>query len=416
LGLAITRRLVDLHGGKISVISSGQEGSGTTFYFTLPIQHETPQVHPMIEEKIPEEQLVLIISKEKSTDEFLTEHLSRQGFKVMNVEIGSDDHWLDSILTLPVGAIVLNCEPAAEWGLRLMNDLKICPETKDIHILFYNILPDQNSGTFLDVDYLTKPLNPEALIHLVNQRGLACSYPMAKPSTIMIVDDEQETLRLHAQLIRERLPNCRVMEADNGYKALNLMKQTCPDLLLLDLMMPELDGFGVLEAMQSHETLRTVPVVIMTGQVLTEEMLERMNRSVAAILGKGLFGIEETLTQIDTALAHSKRLGIEPQQIARRTMAFIHLHFSEPISRKDIAHHIGVDERYLTHCFKQEFGVTPMKYLNRYRIKVARQYLETENKKITEIALDVGFSSSAHFNRVFHHEMRMSPREYLSRK
>jgi len=82
-------------------------------------------------------------------------------------------------------------------------------------------------------------------------------------------------------------------------------------------------------------------------------------------------------------------------------MSFIQTHYHESISRQDIARSIGVDERYLTHCFRNEFGVTPIKYLNRYRVKIAKQYLETKNKSITEIALEVGFSSSAHFNRVF---------------
>jgi len=86
------------------------------------------------------------------------------------------------------------------------------------------------------------------------------------------VDDEPETLKTHSKLIREHLPNCQVLEADGGHKALEIMKQTRPNLLLLDLLMPDIDGFGVLEAMQSREIAHS-PVVIMTGQILTEEML-----------------------------------------------------------------------------------------------------------------------------------------------
>jgi AraC-like DNA-binding protein len=305
LGLAITRRLVELHGGRIELQSSGDEGGGATFSFTLPIAQDA----------------------------------------------------------------------------------------------------------FMGLNVLTKPLSPTSITHVLQQHGLMDEAGVAAP-TILIVDDEPQMLRLHSQMVRRHLPQFDVVEASSGRQALERMRQEAPDLVLLDLMMPELDGFAVLAAMQAHVSLRSVPVIIMTAQVLHEDELLRLNRCVAGVLGKGIFSGDETAQQIDRALRNSKRVGAEPQRIARRTMAFIHEHYAERISRGHMARHIGVNERYLTHCFHQSVGVAPMEYLNRYRVNVAKGLLESEHKSIGDIALDTGFASSSQFSRVFRQHTGMSPTQY----
>jgi signal transduction histidine kinase/DNA-binding LacI/PurR family transcriptional regulator/DNA-binding response OmpR family regulator len=413
LGLAITRKLVELHGGKISLISSGKEGSGTTFYFTIPVQ-DMESLQDEKEDILPEA-CVLVISPSQSAAKCLAEYLDQQGFRV-NVAVGSENQWLDRALNNPCSAIVISCDLESEWGWEVMQKLRSHPEKQDLPILFYNLIDEDNSGAFLDLNVLSKPLNLDSVMQVLNQRGITVKERPEKLYTVLVVDDEQEFLRLHSQMIRDYLPACRVLETKDGQMALESMLQTRPDLVLLDLMMPGMDGFGVLEAMQTHQSLRAVPVIVMTGQVLTEDMMLRLNRCVAGILGKGLFSIDETLKRIELSLARDRRLGSEPQRIARRTMAFIHNNYAEPFSRKEIANFIGINERYLTQCFRQEVGITPMEYLNRYRVKAARKLLDTGMRSITDIGLDVGFSSSAHFSRVFGQHMGMSPREYLRRK
>jgi AraC-like DNA-binding protein len=94
-------------------------------------------------------------------------------------------------------------------------------------------------------------------------------------------------------------------------------------------------------------------------------------------------------------------------------MAYIHAFYAEPISRSDVAAHVGLSERHLTRCFHQEVGLTPITYLNRYRVKRAKALLDAGEKGITEIAVEVGFSSSSYFTRVFRDEVGVSPRDYL---
>lgn len=86
--------------------------------------------------------------------------------------------------------------------------------------------------------------------------------------------------------------------------------------------------------------------------------------------------------------------------------------YTHPLTRQDIAHYVGMSEDYLTHCFRQELGTTPVEYLNRYRVLQARHLLAESDKSITNIALEVGFSSSSYFSRVFRKEVGQSPEEY----
>ena len=97
-------------------------------------------------------------------------------------------------------------------------------------------------------------------------------------------------------------------------------------------------------------------------------------------------------------------------------MAYIHTHFSEPLSREEIAEHVGISADYLTDCFRQELGITPGTYIRRYRIHQACELLRNADPSITQIALAVGFSDSAHFTRTFQRELNMTPRAFRRSK
>ena len=230
--------------------------------------------------------------------------------------------------------------------------------------------------------------------------------------TILIVDDEPRILDMHIRMLKSQLPACRVLKADNGQTALRVIEQTIPDLVLLDLMMPELDGFEVLKVMRDRESTRNIPVIILTAQILTREDMERLQQGVAAVLGKELFSITEIMSQVEAVLARNKQMGREAQRIVRRTMAYINEHYAESFSRSELAQYVAVSENYLTRCFSQEIGVTPTTYLNRRRIKQAKELLENGETNITEVALRCGFSDSSYFTRVFRREVGVTPSAY----
>jgi YesN/AraC family two-component response regulator len=230
--------------------------------------------------------------------------------------------------------------------------------------------------------------------------------------TILVVDDEPNTLDLHTRIVQSHSPSNRVLKALGGREALEILAHEMIDLVLLDLQMSEMDGFGVLEKMRANALLQKIPVIVITGQTLTETEMARLNRGVTVILEKGLFSLDETVNHISAALERKRRLSAEAQRQVRKAMAFIHEHFADSISRRDIAQHVSIAEDYLTYCFRQELGTTPIKYLQRYRVNRARQLLNDNEKSVTEIALMVGFSDSSYFSRIFHRETGMSPEAF----
>jgi YesN/AraC family two-component response regulator len=272
-----------------------------------------------------------------------------------------------------------------------MRALKAHPVTSEITVLFYTLQVDQDSGAMLELDYLNKPIGGPELAKVLLRVGWMENSAIAieetnSSKTILIVDDDPGTLELHAQIVRSQFPQHQILLASGGKEALAFLQSDPPDLVLLDLMMPEVDGFGVLETMQEMETAHQVPVIVLSAKTLTDDEMGQLNRSVAAVLRKGMFSSAETLTHIKDTLMHRQKLSCEAQRLTRKAMAYIHEHYAESIGREDIAYSIGISEGYLSRCFTQETGLSLIHYLTRYRIQQAKQLLTSSGLTITEIS------------------------------
>jgi YesN/AraC family two-component response regulator len=287
-----------------------------------------------------------------------------------------------------------------------MGMLKRQAATENIPVLAYSLDPGNDQGQILELNYLHKPLSPDQLNRELER--FAASKEIVQ--TVLVVDDDPGTLELHSRLVEQT--GRRVLTARNGLEALAVLEHTCPSLILLDLMMPEMDGFAVLDELCARESTREIPVIILTARLLSDADLNRCNRGVATILGKGLFTTEETLRHVEAALTRQRTLNKTTQQLIRRAMAYIHARYSASISREEIADHIGISADYLTDCFRQELGITPITYIRRYRIRQACELLRNSDQSITEIAQLVGFSDGSHFTRTFQREMKVTPRTY----
>ena len=412
LGLAICKRLVELHGGEITVCSSECKDTGAVFTFTLPPMSEPP-VYPPAQPKTAQTSRVLLLVKNPQSSEVLKGYLEEKGHQVEQYTIRPDSEWLSWLLNFNPDVVILDLEITAQRGWELLKILSENPAAQDIPVLFYNVSSDGQSGSFLELDYLSKPIKSSVLSEML--RHYQIMTPPAAPM-ILVVDDDAPTVEFHTRLILSQFPTARVRPAYHGRQALEIIRQETPVLVLLDLMMPEMDGFEVLREMREDKHSRDIPVIVITSQSLNQHDIARLNQGMVSILTKNILSQEETLQHISAFLQNRYKRSAEAQQIVLNAMAFIHGHYKEAISRSDIAASIGLSERHLDRCFQQYLGISPIRYLNRYRVNQARNLLETQKIGITAVAMAVGFSSSGYFARVFRDETGVSPRAYLQNK
>jgi signal transduction histidine kinase/CheY-like chemotaxis protein len=237
LGLAIARRLVEMHGGRIWVTSSGAEGRGSTFSFSLPVMPEMQAAQQIPRLPSRERQgMVLIVSldspgsgRERLDADghplSLAQHLTYHGFSVEEVhfndaaQLADTSDFIDALVASPPGAMVLDLAPASEQGWEIIKRIKEHPAIQDIPVLFYALMADEGeegpAGMVLEMDYLTKPVGAENLVRALKLHGLL-SAPVEGGRTILIVDDEPGILDLHARLVQAELPACRVVTARDG--------------------------------------------------------------------------------------------------------------------------------------------------------------------------------------------------------
>lgn len=409
LGLAISKQLVEQHGGSIGVHSPGELGSGSTFYVTLPIIATAPQMERTSPLPV-RSNLVLVLTDSADPADALCDYLRQRGFTLKVCNVDDETGWLSAAVASPPAAFILGNRLAAREGWAIISMLKQQPATESIPILAYSLDTGQNQGELLELNYRQKPLRIEQLAEELSHYF----EPKSAQHTVLVVDDDPGILDLHSRLVAQL--GCLPITARNGREALDVVARTPLDLILLDLTMPEMDGFAVLDVLRSSDATRNIPVIVLTARMLNAADLERCNRGVATILNKGLFSTDETLHHIEAALTRQHALGRATQQLVRQATACIQTRYAEALTREDIAKEVGISPDYLTDCFRQELGITPMTYLRRYRIRQARALLEAGELSIMQVALAVGFSEGAHFTRTFQREVGMSPRAYRDGK
>ncbi|MAT43553.1 MAG: ATPase [Anaerolineaceae bacterium] len=411
LGLAISKILIEMHDGTIGVESTGLEGEGSCFYFNLPtVQPPAKQISNEHNQSVSQ-QTVMVLLTHENTCANLCDLLTYTGINVQKFMMERKKEWQTMLVKSPPDAIILDVSIQSEMGWNTLKGIKSNHLAIGIPIMFYSSSP--NGEGILNLDYLTKPIDLSDLTQTFDHVRLMIDSEQPVIN-YLIVDDNPDAVEMLARVVQSQSSSYRVLKAQNGNIALDILKQEKVDVVLLDLQMPVMDGFEVLEFMRSNERTRDIPVIVVTGKLLTESDMDRINQGVTTVLNKGMFSLKETAAHISSALDRKRNLSQAAQRLVRQAMAFIQEHYAEQITRKDIAQYVNISEDYLTFCFRQEMAITPIKYIQRFRINQAKQLIKTSQKSITEIAFLVGFTDSGYFSRIFHRETGMSPEDFRS--
>jgi YesN/AraC family two-component response regulator len=227
------------------------------------------------------------------------------------------------------------------------------------------------------------------------------------------VDDDPHIRAAHRALVENGLPGCPIQTAESGEKALALMAESVPALVLLDMVMPGLSGADVLNQMRADPRLRQTPVIVLSNKMLTLDDVKRLeNHARVTFQSKGVWSEAETAAAMQRALSGEETLPAHTSALVKRAVAYLHQNFTRPLARWEIAEAVGVSEDYLTRVFNRELGLSPWDYLNRYRVLQAQNLLKTTSHSIGAIAKEVGFSDGAYFSRVFSKQVGISPQGY----
>ena len=290
LGLSISRMLIDMHGGRIGVDS--EAGKGSTFYITLPL--------PLLKQKIAsEKKIVLAIDDERQILSLYQRYLSEHGYQI--VPLTDPNQALERARQVQPYAITLDVMMPGKNGWQVLEELKNDPETRHIPVIICSILEDQEKGFSLGAsDYLAKPFLEEELLNALERQDKDGSI-----TQILVIDDDENDLRLVEKILKKD-PQYMVELAKSGAEGMVALRNRPPHALILDLFMPGLDGFSILETMRADQLLRDIPVIIFTAGDLTEEQKNTLSKFSSDMLHKGLFEEKELLSSIERALERIK--------------------------------------------------------------------------------------------------------------
>ncbi|HKW06212.1 MAG TPA: response regulator [Candidatus Dormibacteraeota bacterium] len=282
LGLALTRRFALLHGGDVRVTSRVNKGS--VFTLSLPVRATVlPAPAPAHAEMTNGHHvgpLVLVVEDDPAAAELLTRQLIAAGYRTEVARTGTQA--VDRAVELQPAAITLDVILPEIDGWEVMTRLKSDERTSGIPIVVVSVVDNPELGLALGaIDYFVKPVDARLLIHRLNQFGLKDGDDVR----VLVVDDEPANRMWLAKALEPA--GFTVLPAAGGREAIEMARKEKPDFVLLDLMMPEVTGFDVVEALRADASTRETPIVVLTATNLTEADKRMLNGRVSEILKSG---------------------------------------------------------------------------------------------------------------------------------
>jgi signal transduction histidine kinase/DNA-binding response OmpR family regulator/CHASE3 domain sensor protein len=354
LGLALTRRLVELQGGRIGLESA--LGAGSQFTFTVPLLVESSSLQQGVGSTdgagagilasvgtdgaavgasgspVPSQgrgagggrsPLVLVVEDDARARELLHDYLVQAGYRVAGVAHGTGA--VEQARALRPAAITLDVLLPGCDGWEVLHALKADPATRDIPVVMVSIVDNEHLGYALGAAaYLVKPVAQADLLRTLERvrgAGAAVEKAAAAPerATALVVDDEPRARELVAAYLEPA--GYRVLRAASGEDGVALARARQPDVLLLDLLLPGINGFEVVEQLKGDPATRAIPIVILTAKDLTAADRAALNGHIAALVAKDGFSRERFLTELsvvlDDAVASASAVGAGAEESRR---------------------------------------------------------------------------------------------------
>jgi signal transduction histidine kinase/DNA-binding response OmpR family regulator/CHASE3 domain sensor protein len=282
LGLALTKRFAELHGGEVNVQSV--PGEGSTFILRLPVEGKkfselpafTPQWTGSTNADRP---LILVVEDNLEAAEILSRHLEAGGFRMKIARTGNEA--LTMARNLKPVAITLDILLPEIDGWEVLTRLKADELTWNIPVVVVSVIDNPQLGRALGArDYFVKPVDRAALLSRLNQYAFTAKVQQGE-IRVLVVDDEPANLDLLQHLLEPE--GFTVLRASGGREGIDVARAQQPQLILLDLMMPEVTGFDVVEALRTDDATRSIPIMVLTAKELTNADKAALNGHVAKI-------------------------------------------------------------------------------------------------------------------------------------
>jgi signal transduction histidine kinase/DNA-binding response OmpR family regulator len=301
LGLAITRKLARMMGGDVTVTS--EPGKGSVFTVRLPAGPDPVARAATNGGRPSSTDCVLVVDDDATARELIADQLKAEGFSVATAAGGLEGLKLAKDLR-PI-AITLDVMMPDLDGWSVLAALRQDPELAEIPVIMITILDEHRRGVALGAaGYLTKPIDRERLHRMISRFRAP-----ARPTRVLLAeDDPTQRERVRGWLEGQQWI---VQEAANGREALARLQAEKPDVILLDLMMPEMDGFAVVAALQKEPRWRDVPVIVITARDLDAKDRERLNSGVQSVLVKETFRPADLVERIRRLTRSKPEVGKE---------------------------------------------------------------------------------------------------------
>jgi CheY-like chemotaxis protein len=298
LGLAITKRLIEQHRGRIWLESKLEEGS--QFSFVLPAGSavgSSSRTEPSATaicgaDGLEEKPLVLIVDDEGPARELLINYFEPEGYRV--AAASSFNETLEKAKRLRPTAITLDISMAGQDGFQILLELKCTPETAHIPIVVVSIVDNKKMGFALGAaDYLVKPVDKAVLLETIRKHAQRGGYA---ENVILLVDDDPGALEMLEVMLRSS--GYRTLTAANGKGALAMLSAVPVNAILVDLLMPEMNGFELIGQIKQDPNLQDIPIVVLSAKRLSEEEKSLLRRDTEAFFEKDGSWREQLIAEV----------------------------------------------------------------------------------------------------------------------